>query len=290
MAGIGILSSIDYNHDMSRHFEAGFTSVTPLLPAIDHPQVEIGYDPGLLRTAIFKLANADLIVTFGGFVSCKAAIDNSKKQFISLVGGSPQVTLNVSPGPGLLFKGCCNLQSSSQDQIRIDWLLDPANRGHFPNGQPSQPSDIGLLFNHNSKMMQDEIKRWPGGQTVAAVFGWNNPSDFDKDFSQFGSGIKAIVVSADPYFSLNRDDFIDAANKSKKHICYPLGSHRNVNGHFQPTPGNAVLIGPFHAAAPAPIHHQNPYYRMGVMAATVLGPGNPVPAIELVAQAAASPL
>jgi len=139
-------------------------------------------------------------------------------------------------------------------------------------------------------MMQDEIKGWNGGQTVAATNGFNKPSDFGKDFAQFGSDIQAIVISADPYFSLNRDDLIDAANGSRRYICYPLGSFRNTNGHHKPAPGNAVLIGPFHTVPPAAPHISNPYFRMGVMAATVFGGGHPAPAIEPVAQAPALPL
>jgi hypothetical protein len=278
MSGIGLLSTIDYSADMQTSFQAGFRSVMAL-PYVT-TQAQIGYNAGALGTAINTLntdatlnANpqSSLIVTFGGFIACNAAILGSNFNFISLVGGLPAV-----PVPSGRFAGCCNLASFLTDQDRIDWLSDPANAGHFPNGAAFPTANIGLLYNRYSTMAPLELTAWRaagGGQAVAADQGWATPGNFNLDFNQFSNTIQAIVISADPYFHRHRNDLISAANGSTKYICYPLLSYRNLTAPAanQPTPGNAVVYGPdLHQVNPA-VSTTAAYYQMGVMAATAIG-------------------
>lgn len=299
MPGIGILSSIEYNADMRRHFEAGVRSILgPPLPPINSTQVSVGFDPAALRTAIAAMTGFDLIVTFGGFFSCQAAILNSTTPFISLVGGVPEVL-----PPFGRFVGCCSLESHSHHQGRINWLSNPANvtAGHFPAGAAFLPANIGLLYNPNAKMVIPELSHWQkagGGPQVpvsAATLSTPSASTFLADFNSFAANVQAVVISADPFFHTNREFLISAANTfvtvtpptpNNRYICYPLRSYRTAaTAHAT---YRVVFIGPDHPGAGAP-SDTNAYYRMGVMAATYLS-NNPVPPLELIPQAIALPV
>jgi hypothetical protein len=275
---IGIVSSIDYNPHMAAHFRAGFVAGGSAWPGVDTSQTARGYAAGALQTAIATLNSAgavNFIVTIGGLVTCHAAILNSSKRFISLVGGAPE----VSPPFGK-FVGCCSMDCYAADQVRLQWLTDPAHAGHFPTGAPFALNSIGLLYNPNSKMAVPEISNWGGGQVVSAVnssaVAIPTVANFQADFALFSVGIQAIVISADPFFHQNKTNLIAAANSTNKYICYPLRSYRNRPAPManQPATGRSVLIGP-DSAIPPPISTTNAYYRMGVMAAAALSGGNP---------------
>jgi hypothetical protein len=125
-------------------------------------------------------------------------------------------------------------------------------------------------------MANQELAAWGGGQTVDATNGWNNPANFNLDFNNFGGGINAVVVSADPYFQRHRDDLIAAANPSGKYICYPFRAFANVGGAHRPTSDNAVIIGP-------DLHANNPdgaYFMMGAMTTAILNGSVPNPGVN----------
>jgi hypothetical protein len=281
MPTIGIVSSIEYSAEMQTSFLAGL-NMAPMPNFIVRDRT--GYRPIPLRKAITDLVGApvDLIVTFGGLIACNAAravvVAPAVMKFISLIGGRPG---GFVPPPNLLFAGCCDLQSFAQDPNRIAWLSNPANAGHFPGGAAFPAANIGLLYNPNSVMSNDEVAHWTGGQTVPAVNGWADPTKFNLDFNSFGATIQAVVISADPYFHRYRENLITAANASGLYICYPLPSFANPNG-TAPTVGNAAIIGPdFHGINP--INANAACFKMGAMAAAVLGGGNP--GVVLVPQA-----
>jgi hypothetical protein len=268
---IGILSSIDYNGAMQTSFLAGL-NMTANFDILD----DRGYGPKLAAAAAtLASSGANIIVTFGGLIACNAMKHaGGSTKFISLIGGLPPGF--VPPVDGN-FVGCCNLQSFTQDGLRVTWLV--------ANGKAANAQNVGLLYNSHSVMgpVEASAPNWTGGRTVDAVNGWGNPANFPQDFAAFPANIQAIVISADPYFHRHRDDLISAANGSHKYICYPLRTYRNLNG-TQPTPGHAVIIGPdLHEINP--ISTTSAYYQMGVMAATVLGGTNPNPAIVPIAQA-----
>jgi hypothetical protein len=265
MSGIGILSSIDYSNDMQTSFQAGYQSVgaLPYLTFID----KVGYKSAKLRPALNTLLNnaqVTLIVTFGGLVVNNVAQAYSTKTFISLIGGQP----TVNPPSGY-FAGCCDLESYARDADRVAALTNPQNASHFPGGGAFQAANIGLLYNSHSSMSQDELDTWSelnAGTAVDATNGVGNPSNFSLDFNQFPQNIQSIVTSADPYFHRYRNQLISAANGTHKYICYPLHSYRNTGG-IQPNVGLACIIGSDLTGNNA----DGAYYRMGVMAARVIG-------------------
>jgi hypothetical protein len=278
MPGIGIMSSIDYSAKMQKAFEDGIKTIINPLPYIHNPPLDkLGYKAANLAAALATLlgdGQVTLIVTFGGLIACGAAKGNNQKSVISLIGGTLP---NYTPPSGM-FVGCCNLQSFTQDGPRITWLVN--------NGHAAAAANVGLLYNPQSVMANDETQSWTGGTTVAANNGVANPANFGLDFAQFPANIQAVVISADPYFNRHRNDLILAANNSTKYICYPLLSYRNLNGVNHPTHNNAVVIGP-------DLHEDNAqsaYWQMGVMAATVLNGGNLNPAIVPIAQGNPLPL
>jgi len=284
MPTIGIVSSIDYNAEMQTSFLAGLNmNPVPNFIILDKRT----YAAVPLQNAVDALiaAPVDLIVTFGGLVAWNAAWVRTPAhgiRFISLIGGQPAA--GFTPPPSGLFVGCCDLQSYSQNLIRINWL-----RAHVA-GVGNNPANIGLLYGSHSVMRTDELNAWiaaGGGQRVDATNGYTNPATFNVDFNGFLPGITAIVISADPHFHRFRDPLIQAANGSGRYICYPLPSYRNPNGSSQPTPGNAVVIGPdFYRLNP--INANAAFHQMGVMARNVLG--GAAPGVVPVPQEPASPI
>jgi hypothetical protein len=267
MPGIGILSSIDYNPRMQARFEAGLN--THPLPYIAPPQDSLGYDTTALNMGLDNLnndPNVSLIVTFGGNIVSDAAIHHAvRPPFISLVGG-----VIVTP-PQNQFWGCVSLESFVLDSVRLAWL----------NTQGFVSANVGLLYNSHSFMHAQELAAWAaagGGQVVDATNGWNNPTHFGDDFNNFGGGITAVVISADPYFQKNRDNLILAGDNFRKYICYPFRDYANLGGAHQPTHGRAVIIGPDLLAN----NQDGAYFLMGAMAAST-GPNfdqHPNPAVN----------
>jgi hypothetical protein len=267
MTTIGIASSIEFSTEMQSSFLTGLNQATaPTLNIQDKK----GYGQGLQdAVTLLVTQNVDLIVTFGGLIACKAAqLKDTTIPFISLVGGIPS---GFTAPPSGVFVGCVSLESFTLDVVRLSWLN---------NIRLIAPANVGLLYNSHSVMAQQEVTNWQaahGGQAVDAVNGWKNPTQFGADFSTFGAGIQAVVVSADPYFYKNRDNLIAAANSSLKYICYPFRGYANKSSTTQPTPGKAVIFGPD--------LHQGPdaaYSKMGVMAASTapFGGANPTPAVN----------
>jgi hypothetical protein len=251
MPTVGILSSIDYNQHMSDSFNAGYQSVTAALPTFNTHEVDIGYDH--LAKAVTDLnGHVDLIVTFGGIIAYNAAIAGATVNFISLIGGKPPAGNWTEPPTGF-FKGCCDLLSYSTDVDRVNWLVKTI---------PTVAGNVGLLYNSHSNMGPTEAKNFTGGQTVNATNGWNDPTAFDQDFDQFDDDIRAVVISADPYFHRNKDQLVGAANDADRYICYPLLSYEDAGPS-----DDWEVIGP-------DLHKKNStsaaYYRMGVMAAHVI--------------------
>jgi hypothetical protein len=256
MPGIGFLSSIDYNADMQASFNAGLNA-NPPPPPYTHIEANGGYH-GNLHTGLNHLladSKVTLIVTFGGLMPYREANTNSTKQFISLIGGRLPGFVNPPSGN---FIGCCDLQSIDYTS-RITWLSTAAN---FPAGPgPFSPENIGLLYNSDSDMADN---LWPGaGQSVDDK---TTPGNFAADFGRFHN-TNAVIISADANFHKNMDPLIHAANTSQKYICYPFPTYQNLLGHYRPTHGNAVIIGPDLDGAG---NTNAAYYLMGVMASAIL--------------------
>ncbi len=219
----------------------------------------LGYDRADLRQKFLQL-NADstiaLVVTVGGLIIFKVADNRSTKKFISLVGGKPDSN-------GGSFLGGVSLQSFKMNALRLEHLDDLGFR----------KQEVGLFQNPNSDMADREKNRWRGGEVRRGgvdADGNNDPSKFANDLTLFASGIKAVVISADPFFQKAKNDLVSAANAvaagpSGKYFCYPLQDYGAATP--PPTPGKTTLHGPTLAA---------PYRLLGVCASLVINSGTPM--------------
>jgi hypothetical protein len=54
--------------------------------------------------------------------------------------------------------------------------------------------------------------------------------------------MKAIVVSADPFFTETMNKLVDAANRTGEHVCCPLQDYSDAPP--APTAGKTTLFGP----------------------------------------------
>ena len=220
---------------------------------------DLGYDRPALRQK-FEQLNGDtsvaLVVTVGGLIIFKVADNRSTKKFISLVGGKPD-------SHGGSFLGGVSLQSFLMNALRLAHLDDLGYR----------KNEIGLFQNPNSDMAAKEQNHWRGGEVRQGGVDANknnDPNTFATDLSLFASGIKAIVISADPFFQGAKDKLVAAANAvaagpSGKYFCYPLQDYGAANP--APTPGKSTLQGPTLAA---------PYRLLGVCASLVINSGVPM--------------
>ena len=133
--------------------------------------------------------------------------------------------------------------------------------------------EVGLFQNPNSDMADKEKNRWRGGEVRRGgvdANGNNDPNAFATDLTLFASGIKAIVISADPFFQGAKNRLVAAANAvsagpSGKYFCYPLQDYGAASP--APTPGKATLHGPTLAS---------PYRLLGVCASLVINSGIPL--------------
>jgi len=219
----------------------------------------LGYGRPALRQE-FQTLNGDtsvaLVVTVGGLIGFKVADNQSTKPFISLVGGKPD-------SHGGSFLGGVSLQSFLMNALRLEHLDELGFR----------KNEVGLFQNPNSDMADKEKRRWKGGEVRRGgvdTNGNNDPNAFANDLTLFASGIKAIVISADPFFQGAKDRLVAAANAvaagpSGKYFCYPLQDYGADNP--APTPGKSTLHGPALTA---------PYRLLGVCASLVINSGAPL--------------
>jgi hypothetical protein len=242
--GIGIVSSIDYDAEMTTAFNAG---LLPLIPTQTSPPSEgyvyippaldkLKFQPQDIITAIQQHnddADIGLIVTFGGNFTWSIANQYATKPFISLLGG---VLPNMQMSP--FFAGGVTLNSYETDPARIADLV---------NVKPKVlASEIWLLYDPRTLMANQELKNWTGGGTIPATNGIGDPTKFNLDFENIPNAAKAVVISAAPYFLRQRNNLIPAANASNLYVCYPLLRYRNSDAAkaLQPTHGVTTLLGP----------------------------------------------
>jgi hypothetical protein len=131
-------------------------------------------------------------------------------------------------------------------------------------------------------MNATEVADW---QTIAGVNttiayggntgGKNNSSHYLNDLNAADSGIKTMVISADPFFQDTKDKLIKAANDwiaaaapGTRYVCYPFADYANKNGTHQPTHGAASWYGPSLSDA---------YQTLGTIAALALNANSPLP-------------
>ncbi len=242
--GIGVLSSISFaGTPLAAAFRKGLGREIYM-----NVQDNRGYDPQSLNSAVQVLNNdvkIGLIVTAGGLVVAQEAAKKTGATlpFISLVGGTPGV---LSPGQGY-FRGGVSLETFAHNPLRTAHLA----RSGIPEDK------ICLLSNPNSWMAPTETKAWassPRGPifTAGAVTGkgaTNSAATYKPAFAAIAAaGMRAVVVSADPFFKETMDDLIEAANEwlaggKDRRICYPLHDYANHAGRCKPAAGH-TLHGP----------------------------------------------
>jgi hypothetical protein len=221
-------------------------------------------DNGALKTHVSNNNSADLIVTAGGLAAYDAGDSKAVVNFISVVGAIPD-------SPKDNFKGCVSLESYESNAARIKLLRDPPLQ--------FQLSDIGLFYNPNS-YMDNEVGNWNSlvgnnNQVFAGgvdTQGNNDDTTYGTAFQNISGAIKALVISADPFFQDTKDNLIAAANTwvqaapqgVTRYVCYPTQDYSNRRG-TTPTPKKATLFGPDLATA---------YSLLGQIASIVLSSGS----------------
>jgi len=244
---IYVVSSIRITKAIHDAFNAGLTAAggpaaaeVPANNVVFNPTVgnpPLGY--GLKLNAAIKAIAAganDVLATLGGLVSFVAALDYSKVNFVSLVGGTaaingdPFPTAGTAGNAGGVFLGYVSLESYASDLARVRYLKTL----NYTQDQ------ISLFYNPNSHMQGIQVgnsttQSQPGG---VDSHGANNSSYFSSAFQKITT--PAVMISADPFFYDNMGALVLAANQSGKFICYPLQDYKDSN----PLPEGGVLHGP----------------------------------------------
>jgi hypothetical protein len=244
---VGVISSISVTPKLKNAIMKGGTFSTADISVLP----SLGYDlspNGPLQQAIStfnKNTTIKVIITVGGGITydAAAAAPGLTKKFVSVVGEEPT-------SQATLCYGGVNLKSCQTDKERVGKTLSQF-----------APAEIGLYYNSKSSMHESDNSTWPGGQAVSATIP-NNVANFANDLSKFGSGIKAIIISPDPFFQDNKNSLIPAATNTGKYVCYALQDFGN--GKVKPLSGRSNLHGP---------KLEEAYSLVGAFAANVINTG-----------------
>jgi hypothetical protein len=250
---IGVVSSIKFTgQTLQQNLESAVSNAT-FAPAKDQQGYKEG-DLTKLNKAVKDFNDRDLIVTVGGFVAYTAAVNNATTNFMSLTGGIPT-------SPPSNYKGGVSLESINTDPMIFNFLTTQ-NPIQLPPHN-FLPTEIGLFYNRNAQMdwstNPTEVNAWNslvGGATNQAFSGGrdghgnNDKSQYAHDLAAITAAnpnIKALAISADPYFQDTMEDLIQACNTwiaagALRYVCYPLQDYNN--SHTKPTKGNSALYGP----------------------------------------------
>jgi hypothetical protein len=241
MPGIGILSTVPYTGTAyATAFDQGFNMANVPYRKV---QDNCGYDANSLNTALQNLigdGSVTLIVAVGGLAT-EVAATNSSKDYISLVGTAPA-------SPGAHSKGRVSLGSVGYNQQR---------RTHLHNNPFNIPFDQHcLLSNDNSAMSGDERSNSGGGgirwgQVQPIQIGKSDTPQhrqqkYANAFNQVGSSMRAVIISADPYFKFTSNELVTAADTwvtvagTTRRVCYPFQEY----GNDSPTANKTSLCGP----------------------------------------------
>jgi hypothetical protein len=214
---IGVISSISVTPALKAAIMKGGNFTAQQLSIQDG----LGYDQATLQGVISQFnndANIEVIITVGGGITyaAAAAMAALAKPFVSVVGEGPATQ-------ALQCYGGVTLQSCQADADRIGKTL---------HGKGFQPTEIGLYFNPKSVMAENVS--WLGGQVIAATVP-NDEANYPGDLAQFSAGIKAIVISADPFFQDTKDALTVAVNNTNLYCCYSVqdfnGKHLKASMH-----------------------------------------------------------
>jgi hypothetical protein len=177
-------------------------------------------------------ANLKLLVGAGGLVSGLAAVQSTTTTIpLLVVLGRPNASLAGNNKVGGFFFDKPTGAPTNQN------MLNKISQLTLQYGVPT--SKMCLLYNGNSNMGAAEFQDWqaanPAGSAVDAsqnqgVSVENRRINFKKCFDDANtllgnSGVRAIVVSADPFFTMKRARIIRLGQKAASSglvMCYPL--------------------------------------------------------------------
>lgn len=240
--GVGLLASIPYAGTIKTEFEKGLGRP---LPYINTEHAGLGYDSKSLADALAALnkdSQVGIIVTMGGLVTFNEAVKNAETYFISIVGSRKSLP-SVNTG---YFLGGLSLESYSRHPLRI---ADVKKKFSIEDDH-----EFCLFCNRNSSMNPEEKAVWINKRIVEAAVGKdtaNLPNVFNGMFGKVENynnpTVKAVVVSADPWFFVKGAELVEAANAwigrapkgENRIVCYPLQEY----SAYQPT-GKYMLHGP----------------------------------------------
>jgi hypothetical protein len=95
----------------------------------------------------------------------------------------------------------------------------------------ASPNEICLLHNTKSAMTAREQADFANKQpvTVDQSNAANARTIYDSAFNAIKmnmTSVKAVIISADPWFLATRQDLVNAGNASTFHVCYPLKEYK----------------------------------------------------------------
>jgi len=235
---IGLLCSGDLSQYLQNAFQDGVGSGV----TVRDKALKTGYAEGNINTAKGTLRNCAVIATAGGnvvFAAIKGKADT--QTFVSMLG-STQSTSSTNCRGGVI------LNSIQSNAARISYL----------RSKGFDLSQIGLYSNKNSNMNGDEESDWntqTGNPTTPQIINFsgantttkaNDPAGFAADFPRrIPSGIRAVVISADPFFGANKNALMSAVLPwltSGRFVIYPLQDYSL--GMPQPPTTQGTLYGP----------------------------------------------
>jgi hypothetical protein len=266
MPGIGVVSTITFvSTDWEYAFTAGLDDETWYLQGA--VQQNVGFTSAALQTAVGTVnSNGSVthVVTVGGLAAAIAACaygnaNAGAKPFLSLVGGTSADFPGTAPPAS--FQGGVSLESFSHNGDRLDHLTGRDGRG----AHQLQDQDIALLINPDSAVGTAEQLRWPSDGGV--IYTARSQTEIQTAFNTFASSHhKAVIISADPFFTQNMEYLIQQANPKNKHVCYPFQEYKNTGaGKTHPKHNNHTLHGPSLSDA---------YTRLGAIVSDIINNGN----------------
>jgi len=185
-------------------------------------------------------ANNDMTVVCGGLLTMQAANKKCTKPFLV-------VTDQISPEffTSHQFLGGIDLNTRGRAVAAHGFLVS-----HYE----VDPRGVWLIWNQMGYTGGREKAEWKRR-------GWPDQSISSNDVTKIAptfklakqGGATSVVLSADPFFTINMDAVIAAANDTtggQLYVCYPFTEYiTDTNNTHQPAPDYSMIYGPDHGAA-----------------------------------------
>ena len=245
LAGLNTVQNSDgqmWNGDPA----AGANQNVKILPGEARGSYDAKGEKQHLNRQVVRMSNdptVNMVVAVGGLVSAFAAAKHSTKPFLVMIGQLPAIDdFDLDPDKDFNFCGGINLNTTVTNTIRHQAAVSLAS---------CAPGEVFLLFNKNARMARAEKRAWEahGWRSIAA--GVDDDGENDSDFLPIirrarRKGAKALIVSADPFFALKRNELVgaihDASISPPMFAIYP--SPYFAGATPAPTAGRFRWVGP----------------------------------------------